>query len=145
MRQGVEFKLQVMKKILMVLIGCALLLQGSAQMPEPGKTKEYYYNKSEELRREAWLKLIVGGGMMIGGALAFISSLDSDSGSSSGVLAIVMLGGFPVALTSVPTFVKASKYEKRADMMVQFKLQPPPPGLPGVARQIPSVGIRIQW
>lgn len=129
----------------MALIGCALLLQGSAQMPEPGKTKEYYYNKSEELRREAWLKLIVGGSMMIGGFLAFASSLDTDSGSGSEVLGIVMLGGFPVALTSVPTFVKASRYEKRADMMVQFKLLPPPPGMQRLVQQMPSVGICFQW
>lgn len=129
----------------MALIGCALLLQGSAQMPEPEKTKEYYYNKSEELRREAWLKLIVGGGMIVGGFLGFSSSLNSDSEKGSEVLAIIMLGGFPVALTSVPTFVRASRYEKRADMMVQFKMMPLPPGTPRVVKQIPSVGICFQW
>jgi hypothetical protein len=140
-----RLKVAVMKKAGSIVLLLLLCLQVFAQLPPPGESRDYYYKKSDAFRQEAWLKLIVGGGMMIGGFVAFTSSLDSDSQSGSEVFGIIMLAGFPVALTSVPTFVKAAKYERRGEMMLGVKLQPPPPGTPSFVKNMPSVGITLQW
>lgn len=137
-----------MKQGLLTIACWMLLLQGFAQLPPAGESRDYYFQKSDALRSQAWIRLGAGVGMMIiGGYFLRQASMDEDYYDSDKVTIpfILLLSGFPVALTSVPTFVQASKYEHRGEMMLGIQLQPPPPGAPSFVKRMPAVGITFQW
>lgn len=135
-----------MKKAGSIVLLLLLCLQIFAQLPPPGESRDYYIQKGDALRKEARLKLGAGVGLIIIGGYFFRQVIVSENNNDDITIPVILvLAGFPVALTSVPAFVNAAKYERRAEMMVQFKLQPPPPGTPSMVKQMPSVGVCLQW
>lgn len=117
-----------MKKMLALLISLLWLLQLTAQDQPVVKDKQYYLDKSKNQRTTGWVLAGAGTAMIVVGAITFDRNFSIDlfgEGSGGGEAeAWVMVLGVPVALSSIPLFISASKNKQRAEMMAGPGIQP---------------------
>ncbi|HMO32357.1 MAG TPA: hypothetical protein PKE63_09280 [Lacibacter sp.] len=105
-----------MKKILLMIAGVLLFLQLAAQQQPVVKDRQYYLDKSKSQRITGWVLAGAGSAMIIGGYIGFQENFDL-FGPGGENEAWIMLLGVPVALSSIPFFISASKNKGRAEMM----------------------------
>ena len=108
------------------------------EQPVPGHTlkysQEYYLEKSARCKKAAWIMLGGGTAMLVGGYIvAKNASTATDNTIDQAVSdvatveagAIVALIGGNLALGSIPLFITAHHYKKKAmSMNMSFKMQP---------------------
>ena len=78
------------------------------------ETKEFYLSKSKHQQTAAWVLLIGGTAMLIGGAMAFDKSWDEGSNTQTDILGIITFAGLVADVVSIPFFISASKNKKKA-------------------------------
>lgn len=116
-----------MKRLISLFLFLVWLLPLTAQELVV-KDKQYYLEKSKRQRTTGWVLAGMGTAMIVVGAITFNQNFNIDwtsEGSGGGdIEGWVMVLGVPVALSSIPFFVSASKNKGRAEMMAGPGVQP---------------------
>ncbi len=109
-------------------------------------SKEYFMQLSQKNRTAAWVFLGAGTAMMIGGAVAFDSSWDSEYATKTDIAGFIVLGGVIADVVSIPFFITAAKHKRRAmalsagSQLVPVRYDPANP-----FHAQANVTIRIYW
>jgi hypothetical protein len=131
-----------MKKLSGWLIAAFLFVQATAQEQQEIKNREYYLEKSKNQKTTAWLLAGSGAALTTAGIIGMLNNTEA-LGAGGNVEAILMVGGIPVALSSLILFSMAEKSKEKAGTVVVPVLQPV--HLYGtVSKPIPGIGIRIR-
>jgi len=108
------------------------------QQPVPAPalkySQEYYLEKSARCKRAAWIMLGGGTAMLVGGCIVAenaatandntIDDVVSDAATAEAGAIVALIGG-NLALGSIPLFITAHHYKKKAmSMNMSFKMQP---------------------
>ena len=88
--------------------------------------KEFYLSRSRNQKNTAWILLLSGTAMTIGGSVAFDKSWDEGSAMATDIFGYITLAGVMADLASIPFFISAGKNKRRA-ASISFNLQHYPP------------------
>jgi len=110
-------------------------------------SKAYCQEKSRSLNTAAWVLAGTGAVMGIAGLVVYENSLREDSwnelGNSFGGV-ILVAAGSAMVITSVPIFIRAGYYNKKAlNMSAVMKLEPYQKGL--AVQHFPAIGLSIPF
>ena len=110
------------------------------------QTKDMYLQKSKNQKTAAWVLLISGTAMAIGGGIAFDNSYDDSSNTSTDIYGIIAVAGVVADLASIPFFISAGKNKRKAASL-SFNMQnylPYPENLI-TSNPVPSISLRIKF
>ena len=110
-------------------------------------SKEYFLEKRSSLNTTAWVLLGVGVTLGTVGTIMYENSINTDGGwnqvTNAWGGAVMMVAGSALVITSVPIFIRAGYYKRRAmDMSASLKLEPYQSGL--AVKHFPSIGLSIR-
>jgi len=108
-----------MKKIISVSL--ILLFSFSIIAQEIVKDKTYYLDKSKKQKTLGWVFAGVGTSMIVLGTITFSQNFNPVGGGNEGGFLVVL--GTPIALSSIPFFISASRNKGRSEATVGFKWQ----------------------
>lgn len=86
------------------------------------QTKDMYLQKSKKQNTAAWVLLIFGTAMAIGGGIAFNNNYDVSSYTETDISGVIMVAGVVADLASIPFFISAGK-NKRKGASLSFNMQ----------------------
>lgn len=134
-----------MKKMVAFMILLTIMAEVFGQ--EPGKSsfdRDFYLALSKKHNTTGWVLLVTGTAMIVGGAVAFDSSWDEGSATSTDISGFILLAGVIADLASIPFFISAGTNKRKAAYL-SFNLQnyPPGPGYTKNAGPAASVHLRI--
>jgi hypothetical protein len=120
-------------------------MYGQEAVSQP-QTAEWYLQKSKNQKTTAWVLLISGTAMAIGGAIAFDKSWEESSNSATDIAGIVMLAGVGADLASIHFFVKAGQNKRKAASLA-FNMQNYLPYHENsvTLNPVPSMSLRIKF
>lgn len=113
---------------------------------EQYQAKDYYLQKSKNQNTAAWVLLISGTAMAIGGGIGFNNNYDESSYTATDISGMIMVAGVVADLASIPFFISAGKNKRKAASL-SFHM---PYHLPYQENQItsnalPSISLRIKF
>lgn len=109
-------------------------------------TKDMHLQRSKNQNTTAWVLLISGTAMAIGGGIAFEKSYEKDFYTAPDIYGIIMVAGVVADLVSIPFFIKAG-INKRKAASLSFNMQNHSPyQLNSIASNpAPSISVRIKF
>lgn len=112
-----------MKRLITIIVPLLLVINsyGQEAVIQP-QTSDWYLQKSKNQKTTAWVLLISGTAMTIGGALAFDKNYDESSYSATDISGIIMLAGVVADLVSIYYFVRAGQNKRKAASL-SFNMQ----------------------
>lgn len=115
-----------MKKMVAFMVLLAIMAEVFGQ--HAGKSsldKDFYLSISKKQNTTGWVLLLSGTAMAVGGALAFDSSWEEGSATSTDIFGIIMMTGVIADLASIPFFISAGVNKRRAaSLSFQFRNLP---------------------
>lgn len=136
-----------MKRI-MIFIALAII-NASIYSQEPNltdQTKDFYLQKSKNQNKTGWILLGAGTAMIIGGAIVFDKSWDSDSATTTDISGFVILGGVIADLACIPVFISAGRNKRRAaSMALSYQNILLKPDLLFQITAIPTISVKISF
>lgn len=132
-----------MKKILVFMVLLAIMAEVFGQ--EAGKSsldKDFYLALSKKHNTTGWVLLLSGTAMIVGGAVAFDSSWDESSATSTDISGFILLAGVIADLASIPFFISAG-VNKRKAAYLSFNIQDYPPALSFGKNNYPACSITL--
>lgn len=134
-----------MKKILVFMVLLAIMAEVFGQ--EAGKSsldKDFYLALSKKHNTTGWVLLLSGTAMIVGGAVAFDSSWDEGSATSTDISGFILLAGVIADLASIPFFISAGVNKRKAAYLsLNLQHYPPNPGYAGYSGPAASLNLRI--
>lgn len=112
-----------MKRLITIIVPLLLVVNiyGQEAVMQP-QTTDWYLQKSKNQKTTAWVLLISGTAMAIGGAVTFDKNYDESSNSSTDISGIIMLAGVVADLVSIYFFVRAGQNKRKAASL-SFNMQ----------------------
>lgn len=132
-----------MKKILVFMVLLAIMAEVFGQ--EAGKSsldKDFYLALSKKHNTTGWVLLLSGTAMIVGGAVAFDSSWDESSATSTDISGFILLAGVIADLASIPFFISAG-VNKRKAAYLSFNIQDYTPALSFGKNNYPACSITL--
>jgi hypothetical protein len=113
-------------------------------MPQQN-SKEYYLEKQSKLNTTAWVLLGIGTAMGVTGTILYEHAAQANEwdqmGNEFGGV-ILMAAGGAMVITSVPIFIRAGYYKRKAmDISASLKIEPYQSGL--AMKHYPAIGLSI--
>jgi len=105
--------------IIVLLIVVKIHGQETAIQPQ---TADWYLQKSKNQKTTAWVLLISGTAMAIGGAVTFDKNYNESSYAATDISGIIMLAGVAADLVSIYYFVRAGQNKRKAASL-SFNMQ----------------------
>ena len=103
-----------MKKIIFSITLILFVVKSFSQTPSGQLSKDYYLTKSKNQKTTAWILLVGGTLMVVGGAISFGDNYYYGSDTATDVSGFIVLGGLLSDIASIPFFISSSKNKKRA-------------------------------
>ena len=133
-----------MKKILVFMVLLAIMAEVFGQ--EAGKSsldKDFYLALSKKHNTTGWVLLLSGTAMIVGGAVAFDSSWDESSATSTDISGFILLAGVIADLASIPFFISAG-VNKRKAAYLSFNLENYLPGSGYTKNAFPAASVNLR-
>jgi hypothetical protein len=110
------------------------------------QTADWYLQKSKNQKTTAWILLVSGTAMAIGGGIAFDKTYDDSSYTATDISGIIMVAGVGADLASIYFFVKAGQNKRKAaSLAINMQNYLPNHENSVILYPVPSMTLRIKF